>query len=77
MLLLKYYQWLGRPINLQKIDPLIKKYVAEILRIDCTIDLSCYSKFTRHRHMKIIREYLQVDDDKISQKSRRYYQLCY
>jgi hypothetical protein len=68
MLLLKFYQWLGRPINLQKIDPLIKKYVAEILGINCTIDLCCYSKLTRHRHMKIIREYLQVNDDKISRR---------
>ena len=29
MLLLKCYQYLGRPINLQKIDTSIKKYVAE------------------------------------------------
>jgi TnpA family transposase len=66
MLLLKCYQWLGRPINLQKIDPLIKKYVSESLGIKCTIDLCFYSKLTRHRHMKIIREYLQINDDRKS-----------
>lgn len=64
MLLLKCYQYLGRPINLKKIDSPIVKYVAEILGIDNTLDLSRYSKLTRHRHIKVIREYLQINDDK-------------
>lgn len=68
MLLLKCYQYLGRPVNLQKIDISIKKYVAEILGIDPTLDLCRYSKLTRHRHIKIIREYLQLNNNK---KSRR------
>lgn len=64
MLLLKCYQYLGRPINLQNIDMSIKKYVAESLGIDHTLDLCHYSKLTRHRHLKVIREYLQINDDK-------------
>jgi len=68
MLILKYYQYLGRPIVVRNIDASIKKYIAEILGIDSTINLDGYSKLTRHRHIKIIREYLQIN---ANEKSRR------
>jgi len=68
MLILKYYQYLGRPIVVRNIDASIKKYVAEILGIDPVINLDSYSKLTRHRHIKIIREYLQIN---ANEKSRR------
>lgn len=64
MLALKYYQYLGRPIKPQKIDATIKKYLAEKMGINPLIDLTGYSKLTRHRHMQSIREYLQINADK-------------
>jgi hypothetical protein len=68
MITLKCYQYLGRPINTKKIDSIIKKYIAEKIGVDPIIELDGYSKLTRHRHIKIIREYLQINADK---KSRR------
>lgn len=64
MLVLKCYQYLGRPIKPQKIDGAIKKYLAEKMGINPLIDLAGYSKLTRHRHMQSIREYLQISADK-------------
>ena len=68
MLTLKCYQYLGRPIKVQKIDVPIIKYIAERIAIDPKISLTGYSKLTRHRHIKIIRDYLQISADK---KERR------
>ncbi len=68
MITLKCYQYLGRPIPIQKIDFTVKKYISEQISVDSTADLSTYSKLTRHRHIKIIREYLQINPDK---KERR------
>jgi TnpA family transposase len=68
MLILKCYQCFGRPVNLQKIDASIRKHIAEALGINIGVDLNGYSKLTRHRHIKAIREYLQINTDK---KSRR------
>lgn len=56
MLVLKCYQYLGRPIKPQKIDGTIKKYLAEKMGINPLIDLAGYSKLTRHRHMQSILE---------------------
>lgn len=64
MILLKFYQYLGRPVQLQKVSISIKKYIAQQMGIDPTIDLQGYNKLTRHRHLKIIREYLQINADK-------------
>ena len=64
MLTLKCYQYLGRAVNLKKLDHSIKKYVADSLEIYPALDLSEYSKLTRHRHVKVIREYLQINADK-------------
>lgn len=61
MLILKCYQYLGRPITIQHVDGSIKKHVAESLMIDPAINLDNYNKVTRHRHIKIIREYLQIN----------------
>lgn len=68
MITLKCYQYLGRPISIQKINSSIKKYISEKISVDTTIDLSAYSKLTRHRHIKIIRDYLQINPDKKARK---------
>lgn len=68
MILLKCYQYLGRPVRLRTLDENIKKHIAEKLNIDFTIDLSLYNKKTRKRHIKIIRKYLEINTDK---KARR------
>ncbi len=65
---LKCYQYLGRPIKPKYIDVSIKKYIAEINGINPAIDLNGYSKLTRKRHIKIIREYLNISTDR---KERR------
>jgi TnpA family transposase len=61
---LKCYQYLGRPINVEKIDSSIKKYVSDKLGVDSKIDLSGYDKSARKRHIKIIREYMKINTDK-------------
>jgi desulfoferrodoxin (superoxide reductase-like protein) len=68
MMILKCYQYLGRPVQVQKIDMHIKKYIAEKIGITSDIDLSQYNKKTRKRHIKIIRTYLEINTDK---KERR------
>jgi TnpA family transposase len=64
MILLKCYQYLGRSVQLQKVDASIKKYIAQQIGIDPTVDLLGYNKLTRHRHLKMIREYLQINANK-------------
>src|SRR3990167_7897862 len=64
MIILKCYQYLGRPVKVKKIDTFIKKYIAERIGVDSAIDLSGYNKLTRNRHLKIIREYLNISIDK-------------
>ena len=61
MLLLKHYQYLGRPIKIKDIEPNIKKYVAEQLNISNSLELKTYSKSTRKRHIQIIRGYLNIN----------------
>lgn len=68
MMLLKCYQYLGRLVDVQKIDITIKKYISEKLGIENNNDLGGYNKSARKRHIKIIREYLQINPD---EKSRR------
>ena len=68
MLMLKCYQYLGRPVKLKTIDVSIKNFVAEKIGIDPLIDLSGYSKLTRHRHIQSIRDFLEINPDK---KERR------
>jgi len=68
MITLKCYQYLGRPINALKLDASIRKYIAEKIEVDQATDLNNYSKLTRHRHIKIIREFLKINPDK---KERR------
>ncbi len=64
MITLKCYQYLGRPIKVRKLDTSIRKYIAETIEVDQATDLNDYSKLTRHRHLKIIREFLQINPDK-------------
>ena len=68
MLLLKYYQYLGRPVKAKNINDFIKKYVAEQLNISTEIDLKKYSRTTRKRHLQIIREHLNINSDKHAQR---------
>lgn len=68
MLLLKCYQYLGRPIRIKEINDPIKKYVAQHLGITATINLKNYDTSARKRHIKHIRDYLQINPDK---KARR------
>lgn len=64
IIILKSYQYLGRPIKVQTIDNYIKKYIAERIGIDPAVDLNGYNKLTRKRHIQIIREYLNIGTDK-------------
>ncbi len=68
MLMLKCYQYLGRPVTLPTLDVTIKNYLAEQMGIDPLIDLTDYSKNTRHRHIQSIREYLQINSDKLERR---------
>jgi hypothetical protein len=68
MLLLKYYQYLGRPVKTLKIEPTIKKHVAIQIGVGTDLDLSNYNKSVKYRHAQAIREYLKINMD---QKERR------
>ncbi len=68
MVILKCYQYLGRPINAQRIDKYIKQFIANQLGIEQYIDLNGYDKSAKKRHVNVIREYLQINTDK---KARR------
>ena len=67
-LLLKCYQYLGRPIQVDDINTAVKKHMAEQLSIDVNQDLSCYPKTTRQRHIGIIRGYLNIN---LNKRARR------
>lgn len=64
MILLKCYQYLGRPVKLLTVDESIKKHIAQKLDIDLASNLSLYNKKIRTRHIKIIRNYLEINTDK-------------
>jgi hypothetical protein len=57
MIILKYYQYLGRPIKTSNIDEYIKKFIADKINVSQDADLINYNKKTRKRHIKVIREY--------------------
>ncbi len=61
MILLKGYQYLGRPINVNKIGEPIKKHIAKKLDVLPEIDLGKYPKSSRKRHIKIIRIHLEIN----------------
>lgn len=69
MIILKCYQYLGRPVDVQKIDISIKKYISDKLGSENNIDLSDYNKSTRKRHIRAVREYLLINADKKSRHS--------
>ncbi|MCD8542838.1 MAG: DUF4158 domain-containing protein [Gammaproteobacteria bacterium] len=62
-LLLKCYQYLGRPIQIETVDNPIKRYVAKQINIDKDIDVIHYPAATFKRHKDIIREYLSINMD--------------
>ena len=64
ILLLKCYQYLGRPIKINSLSETIKYYVADKLSIDTSLTLNAYDESTRKHHIKAVREYLQINDDK-------------
>ncbi len=64
MITLKCYQYLGKPITAEKVDKSIKKYIAAVIGVDSNLDLRNYNKKTRKRHIKIIREYLNLNANK-------------
>ncbi|MBY0544073.1 MAG: DUF4158 domain-containing protein [Gammaproteobacteria bacterium] len=68
MITLKCYQYLGRPVSLKKVNGYIKKYISDSLGIKNTPDMLGYDASGRKRHIKIIREYLQINPNK---KERR------
>lgn len=61
MVLLKCYQYLGHVIALHKVDKAIKDYLSEELSVEKNIDLSDYDKSAKKRHIKIIRQFLQIN----------------
>lgn len=63
-ILLKCYQYLGRPIKVDEVNISIKKYIAKQLGIGAEIDLSSYSKSTFKNHKNAIRNYLEINLDK-------------
>src|SRR5690606_28152768 len=63
MLLLKCYQYLGRIVAVSKVDQYIKRYMCEQLNIDKNIDLTDYDQSPKKRHMKVIRKFLQINQD--------------
>ena len=68
MLLLKCYQYLGRPMMVNGLPDMIKKHVADKLGVDTEANLKRYDISTRKHHLKAVRQYLQINADK---KSRR------
>ena len=68
-ILLKCYQYLGRPIRVNEVNTCVKKYISKQLEIDTGIDLSSYSKSTFKNHKNAIRNYLDINLDK--QKRRQ------
>ena len=63
MLTLKYYQYLGRVIAMNEIDEYIKDYVYDQLQLSQKPNLAFYGKSTRKRHIRIIRQYLNINQD--------------
>lgn len=69
ILTLKCYQCLGRPIATNKVPAPIKKYVAKAIEVDTTTSLDEYDQSSvRKQHIKAIRDYLQIIDDKRARK---------
>ena len=51
MILLKCYQYLGRPVMVKKIEPYIIKYIANKLNINPETELSGYDESGRKRNI--------------------------
>ena len=63
--MLKCYQCLGRPVNLNKIPELVKNYIAEYIDVNKTIAVDDYQQSSaRKRHIKVIRDYMHINGDK-------------
>ena len=69
LMLFKCYQCLGYPIAFKEVDPIIKKHIARAIQVDPNINLDeGYSRMTRNRHLKNIREYLKISADTVSRR---------
>lgn len=64
MIILKCYQYLGKPIRPDKIDASVIKYIAAVIGVDLQLDLRNYNKKTQKRHIKIICGYLKLNANK-------------
>ncbi len=64
MIILKCYKYVGRPLKIPKAGLQIINYIAVQLGVDPNIDLNSYSRLTRQRHIKIIREHLRINADR-------------
>jgi len=67
-LLLKCYQYLGRPVQVNQVNQYIKQYVCKQLSIAMDTDLTYYSKTTFKHHKQAIRAYLDINTN---QQKRR------
>lgn len=61
--ILKCFQYLGRPIKPQRINPVIISHIAKCLNLDSLSDLSSYPSTTRRNHIDKVREYLGINTD--------------
>ncbi|MBA8667868.1 DUF4158 domain-containing protein [Holosporaceae bacterium 'Namur'] len=69
MITLKCYQCLGYPIAINKVPSQIKLHIAQVFNLQGEPLLDAYYKSkTRKRHIKVIRDYLQVSSDKVARK---------
>jgi TnpA family transposase len=65
---LKCYQYLGRPIQVNKIDMAIKHYVAQQLDILSDVSLTSYPYATFTRHKNSVRQHLNINIDNIDRR---------
>ena len=68
MVILKCYQTIGRPISLHRIPDQIIQHVSQQLNLSIPKDIYKYHKSTRFRHIKYIRQYLQISTNKVKRK---------
>lgn len=68
-LLLKGYQYLGRPIKTNHLPAPVKQHVADFLNLSQKIELKNYDRWTSKNHLKAIRDYLNVNANKSCQRN--------
>jgi TnpA family transposase len=68
LLTLKYYQYIGRPILVRKIQPQVQRYIESYLGLDNINLVEHYTNQNRIRHIKRIRDFLGIKSDKSLRK---------